>query len=90
MKNNFKNIFVCLSLLWLIYFIISLPYGAFVGKSNEKYCHIDTIELVPTPEHEIIKEQTFKYHTDCNYDFLTKKSYNLGDSIKIKTIFANN
>ncbi len=48
-------------------------------KNKIKYCHIDSVTTVS--RNGLTPEVDYKYHTDCNQSFYSKRTYNIGDSI---------
>jgi len=88
MKKDIRSVIYCLCILWLMYFIIYSPYG--IPKNKKvKYCVIDSIGVVESKEHEIVKENGFCYRTNCGNKFLTKKVLKIGDSVETNTIFVS-
>lgn len=73
-------------LLSVMLFIGFYPMGT-NNKTNISYCHIDSVQVVS--RYEFTSEPMNKYFTDCGYIFTSKNSYNINDSIKIKTIIID-
>lgn len=71
----------------ILFFVAIMIIALKPSHSNNekiKYCHIVAIATIQKESYspELINE----YWTDCNMSFSSKKEYNIGDSIPIKTI----
>lgn len=81
---GFWTPFIAMGVFLIIAVLVIIYVPIYPKVEQVKYCKIDSVEqfyntnMVPTTD--------YRYHTECNFTFTSKKESKIGDSVEVTLI----